>query len=63
MSDKVVPLSPTVASIFAEFVKKLDTEKTVDADAIEALRKAFDEQKLDPESLRKAVFTLAETAQ
>jgi hypothetical protein len=63
MSDKLIPLSPTVASIFAEFLKKLETEKTVGADAIEALRKAFDEQKFDPESLRKAVFAPVETAQ
>lgn len=57
MMDKVPPLSPTVASIFAEFLKKLEFEKTIGAGAIGALRRALAEQKLDPESLRKAVFT------
>jgi hypothetical protein len=63
MPDKSLPLSPTVASIFAEFLKKLESEKILGAGAIDELRQAFDEQKLDPESLRKAVFTPAETAQ
>jgi hypothetical protein len=63
MSDAPPPLSPTVASIFAEFLKKLEKEKMLGAESIKALEQAFDEQKLDPESLRRAVFTVSETAQ
>jgi hypothetical protein len=63
MPDKALPLSPTVASIFTEFLKKLESEKILGAEALEALRQAFEEQKLDAESLRKAVFTTAEAAQ
>jgi hypothetical protein len=63
MSDKPPPLSPTVSSIFAEFLKKLEAEKALGVEAIGALRQAFDEQKLDPESLRNAVFMPAGTAQ
>jgi hypothetical protein len=63
MADSPAPLSPTVASIFGEFIKKLESEKVLGAEAIEALRQAFEEQKLDPESLRKAVFMAATTAQ
>jgi hypothetical protein len=63
MSDELLPLSPTVASIFGEFLKTLESEKALGARAIEALRQTFDEQRLDPESLRKAIFTAPETAQ
>ncbi len=63
MADKPAPLSPTVASIFAEFLKTLEGGEILGADAIEALQQTFEEQKLDAESLRKAVFTVAKTAQ
>lgn len=63
MINKPAPLSPTVASIFAEFLKKLESEKILGPAAIDALKQSLDEQKLDPESLRKAVFTPAATAQ
>ena len=63
MSDSTPPLSQTVAAIFAEFLKKLESEKTLGDVSIKALRQAFDEQKLDPESLRKAIFTAEEPAQ
>jgi hypothetical protein len=63
MSDMPPPLSPTVASIFAEFLKKLENEKTMGAESIKALRQAFHEQRFDPETLRKAVFPAGETAQ
>lgn len=56
------PLSSTVATVFAEFVKKLEGEKTLDKTAIDALRLSLEQQKLDPESLRKALFASAETA-
>jgi hypothetical protein len=62
MSDKLSPLSPTVTAIFAEFLKKLEDEKTLSTEAIAALRDNFDQQKLDPESLRKAIFTTAGAA-
>jgi hypothetical protein len=57
MSDAPPPLSPTVASIFAEFLKKLESEKTLGVESIKALQKAFEEQKLDPETLRQAILT------
>jgi hypothetical protein len=50
------PLSSTVASILAEFLKKLESEKTLEAESIKALQQAFDEQRLDHETLRKAIF-------
>jgi hypothetical protein len=56
MSEAPPPLSPTVASIFAEFLKKLESEKTLGDESIKALQQAFDEQKLDPDSLRNAIF-------
>jgi hypothetical protein len=63
MSDAPPPLSPTVASIFAEFLKKLESEKALEAESLKALQQALNEQKLDPETLRKAIFTAGTTAQ
>ena len=63
MAEKLPPLSPTVASIFSEFLKKLESEKVLGAEAIEAVRQSFEEQKLDAESLRNAVFAPTETTQ
>jgi hypothetical protein len=63
MSDAPPPLSPTVASIFAEFLKQLESEKTVEVEAIRALQQALNEQKFDPETLRKAILPAGETAQ
>jgi hypothetical protein len=63
MSDVSPPLSPTVASILAEFLKKLGSEKTLGDESIKALQQAFDEQKFDPESLRKAIFAADKQAQ
>ncbi len=63
MSGKLPPLSPTVAAIFAEFLKKLESEQTLGPDAINALRQKLEAQTLDAESLRKAVFMPSETAQ
>ena len=57
MPDKVAPLSPTVSAIFSEFIGKLEASKILEAPAIEALRKSLNEQKLDAESLRTAIFT------
>jgi hypothetical protein len=63
MSEAPTPLSPTVASILAEFLKKLESEKTLGDEPIKALQQAFDEQRLDPESLRKAIFAADKPAQ
>lgn len=63
MSETVLPLSPTVAAIFAEFCKKLDSEKVLNIAAIDALRQALDAQKLDPDSLREAIFAPTDTTQ
>jgi uncharacterized coiled-coil protein SlyX len=63
MPQKNTPLSPTVASVFEAFLKKLESQMTLGAEAIEALRQAVDEQRLDPESLRKAVFTPSDPKQ
>jgi hypothetical protein len=63
MPEILVPLSPTVAAIFSEFLKKLQDENVLGASAIEALGQALEKQKLDPESLRKAMVTPAEGPQ
>ena len=62
MADADPPLSSTVASVFAAFVKKLEEEKTLPPAAIEALRQALDQQQLDADSLRAALFTTNEVA-
>jgi hypothetical protein len=62
MPDTLPPLSSTVASVFAKFLAKLESEKILGKEAIEALRQSLEQQKLDPESLRKALFTPGETA-
>jgi hypothetical protein len=56
MSDTLTPLSPTVAAIFDEFLKKLATNNTLSAEGIKALGEALGEQRLDPDSLRGAMF-------
>jgi hypothetical protein len=56
MANTDPPLSSTVSSVFAAFLKKLEDEKTISPEAISALREALDEQNLDPESLRAALF-------
>ncbi|HZL31583.1 MAG TPA: hypothetical protein VFC54_11070 [Pseudolabrys sp.] len=62
MATPPPPLSSTVSSVFAEFLKKLEAEKTLEAPAIAALKLALEQQKLDPESLRKAIVTPGEPA-
>lgn len=58
------PLSPTVQSVFEEFLKKLQDQKTLDDKTIEKLRNALDLQKFDPESLRSVIFDeIAEKAE
>ena len=62
MANAAPPLSSTVASVFAAFVKKLADENALAPEAVEALRKCLEDQKLDPESLRQALFTSSEVA-
>jgi hypothetical protein len=63
MPDKIVPLSPTVGAIFAEFTAKIEAEKILDASAVASLADALKEQKLDPASLRTAIFSPIKGAQ
>jgi hypothetical protein len=57
MSESTAPpLSPTVATVFSNFLKRLESEKIADAETIERVRNALNEQNLDPESLRAALF-------
>lgn len=60
MANTLPPLSSTVTSVFAEFLKKLESENTLGKEAIDGLRHSLEQQKLDPESLRKALFTATE---
>jgi hypothetical protein len=57
------PLSSTVALILAEFLKKIENEKALSVESTKALQQAFTEQKFDPETLRKAIFTAGEPTQ
>jgi hypothetical protein len=50
------PLSPTVAAVFSDFLKKLESEKIAESEAIEGLRNVLKEQNLDPDSFRSALF-------
>jgi hypothetical protein len=50
------PISPTVADVFARFLEKLRTERITDETTIERLQVALDDQKLDADSLRSALF-------
>jgi hypothetical protein len=57
---KQPPLSPTVTLVFEQFLKKLEEDKVLGPAAQQALAKALAGQKLDPDSLRQAVFTADE---
>jgi hypothetical protein len=61
MPSVTPPLSSTVSTVFAEFTKKLEDEKILNEAALKALRLCLEQQKLDHESLRKALFTINET--
>lgn len=50
------PISPTVAAIFESFIGELKTNGA-EAIVVEKLQAALSTQELDPESLRKALFT------
>ena len=50
------PLSSTVKFVFEEFLKKLQEENVLGKSALEALALSLHGQKLDPETLREALF-------
>jgi hypothetical protein len=50
------PLSSTVSSVFDQFLKKLENEKILGSAARDALTQSLNDQKFDPDSLRKAIF-------
>ena len=56
----ILPLSPTVTTIFKKFLDKLSDEKVLGPEALNALRDCLEQEKLDPESLQKAVLTTVE---
>lgn len=50
------PLSSTVSSVFDQFLKQLADEKVLNAAAQEALAQSLHDQKLDHETLSRALF-------
>lgn len=50
------PLSQTVSSVFDQFLKRLEDQGLLGTAAREALSQSLREQKLDAETLRKAIF-------
>ncbi|KRB29710.1 hypothetical protein ASD99_23870 [Mesorhizobium sp. Root695] len=56
MANANPPLSSTVETIFTAFLKQLEADETIPKDAIKNLRNTLEGQKLDAESLRKALF-------
>jgi hypothetical protein len=50
------PLPSTVAEVFANFFKRLETDGKTNAEIVERLRQTLHENKFDPESLRAALF-------
>jgi hypothetical protein len=60
MPNALPPLSSTVSSVFTQFLKKLEGDKVLGKEALDALRQSLEQQKFDPENLRKAVLTADE---
>lgn len=60
MKAELPPLTPTVAEIFDAFVVELAEKKLLTPAGIEALRETLSSQKLDANSLRRAIFTASE---
>ena len=50
------PMSPTVVTVFTEFLKGLEAEKDFDASIVERLRQCLNDQDLDADTLRDALF-------
>lgn len=59
-SATVPPLTSTVNSVFSKFVGRLKDEKLLNPSALKALDECLSKQRLDPEALRKALFTADE---
>ena len=56
----VPPLTSTVSSVFTEFLERLKDGKVINTAAQKALAECLSNQKLDPDALRKAIFTADE---
>lgn len=57
MPDRTpAPLSPTVHTVFDQFLQKLKEEKVLSAAALEAFGLSLKAQKLDHDTLRDALF-------
>ena len=57
MANMALPLwSSTVAAVFDQFLKKLKDENVLNDAAYKSLEKNLREQKIDYDSLRKAIF-------
>ena len=63
MPNAPSPLSATVSSVFDAFIKKLGEEQVLDPAALNALKESLTQQRLDPASLREAIFTPSSEAQ
>jgi hypothetical protein len=53
---QTIPVSPTVADVFTQFLKKLKDEGIADDEITDRLRAMLEQQQLDPEHLRTALF-------
>jgi hypothetical protein len=56
MASSNPPLSSTVETVFNAFLKQLEGDDTIPKESVANLRNVLEQQKLDPESLRKALF-------
>jgi hypothetical protein len=54
------PLSSTASAVFEAFIKKLGEEQVLAPPELEALKESLMQQKLDPVSLRGAMFATSE---
>lgn len=52
----VTPLPSTVAEVFSNFLKKLETDVKLEKPIVERIGQALTEQKFDADSLRTALF-------
>ena len=57
------PLSSTVSAVFDQFILKLKEDRVLGESALKALGESLHAQKLDPDSLRAAIFKASESAQ
>lgn len=57
------PLSPTVKCVFDEFLKALEEEKLLSTAIREALAENLYNQRIDHDTLRKAIFETSEPSE